>query len=80
MRNLVDINDLSNEKILEIIDLASKFEEDKTLSTCFGKHVVLMFFENSTRTHFSFEMAANKLGLMFIILIQANHLYLKANR
>lgn len=63
MRNLVDIKSLNQEKILEIVDLASDFENEKTVSRCFGKHLALMFFENSTRTHFSFEMAANKLGV-----------------
>lgn len=63
MHNLVNIKSLDAEKISQIIDLASDFEKDKALSTCFGKHLALMFFENSTRTHFSFEMAANKLGV-----------------
>jgi len=63
MRNLVSIRDLNAEEISQIIDLASDFEKDKVVSTCFGKHLALMFFENSTRTHFSFEMAANRLGV-----------------
>lgn len=63
MRNLVNIKSLDAEKISQIIDLAANFEQDKALSTCFGKNLALMFFENSTRTHFSFEMAANKLGV-----------------
>lgn len=63
LKNLIDIKSLNNEEILKIIDLASDFENEKALSTCFGKHLALMFFENSTRTHFSFEMAANKLGI-----------------
>lgn len=63
MRNLIDIKNLSKDKILEIIDLASKFENETALSTCFGKHLALLFCENSTRTRFSFEMAANKLGV-----------------
>ncbi len=63
MLNLTSINDLTNEEILKIIQLAEDFSEDKAISTCFGKHLALMFFESSTRTHFSFEMAANKLGI-----------------
>lgn len=63
MRNLVNIRSLNTEEISQIIDLAEEFENEKTPSSCFGKHLALMFFENSTRTHFSFEMAANKLGL-----------------
>lgn len=63
MHNLVNIRSLNTEEISQIVDLAEDFENEKALSRCFGKHIALMFFENSTRTHFSFEMAANKLGL-----------------
>lgn len=63
MRNLVDIKRLDKEKILEIINLAESFENETGLSTCFGKNLALLFYENSTRTRFSFEMAANKLGV-----------------
>lgn len=63
MRNLIDIHSLTKEEIIEIINLAEQFEQDKALSTCFGKHLALLFCENSTRTKFSFEMAANKLGI-----------------
>lgn len=63
MHNLVDIKTLSKEKIQEIINLASDFENEKTLSRCFGKHLSMLFCENSTRTRFSFEMAANRLGI-----------------
>lgn len=63
MRNLINIKDLNNEEILEIINLAADFEAKKAVSTCFGKHLALLFCENSTRTRFSFEMASNKLGL-----------------
>lgn len=63
MDNLVNIKDLSKEEILKIVDLANDFENDKALSTCFGKHLALLFCENSTRTRFSFEMAANRLGV-----------------
>lgn len=63
MYNLLSIHSLSKEEVLEIIELAEQFEQDKSLSRCFGKHLALLFCENSTRTRFSFEMAANKLGI-----------------
>lgn len=63
MHNLINIKNLTKEEVLKIVDLAAGFEDEKALSTCFGKHIALLFCENSTRTRFSFEMAANKLGV-----------------
>ena len=63
MHNLTNIKNLSKEEILKIIDLAEKFENKKAVSSCLDKHLALLFCENSTRTRFSFEMAANKLGI-----------------
>lgn len=63
MHNLIDISRLNKEEIIEITELASQFEESKAVSTCLEQHLALLFFETSTITHFSFEMAANKLGL-----------------
>lgn len=63
MHNLVDIKSLNKDEIIQIIDLAQEFEKEKAVSTCSGKHLALIFCENSTRTRFSFEMAANKLGI-----------------
>lgn len=63
MNNLIDLRNTDKETILSLIDLAEKFEAETALSTCFGKHLALCFFEDSTRTRFSFEMAANKLGI-----------------
>ncbi len=63
MHNLIDINSLSNDEISKITELASKFEKGEAKSSCKGKHLALFFYENSTRTRFSFEMAANRLGV-----------------
>ena len=63
MHNLIDIRSLDKDKVTEIIDLAAKFENEKAKSSCSGKHIALIFCENSTRTKFSFEMATNKLGV-----------------
>lgn len=63
MLNLTDIKSLTKDEILQIIKLAEEFENETALSSCFGKNLALLFCENSTRTRFSFEMAANKLGV-----------------
>lgn len=63
MQHLTDIKQLSVENINQILNLATDFQEEKAISSCFGKHLMFLFFEPSTRTRFSFQMAANKLGL-----------------
>jgi aspartate carbamoyltransferase catalytic subunit len=63
MKNLIDIKSLNNEEILQIMELASKFEQGSTISSCQGNNIALIFCENSTRTSISFEMAARKLGI-----------------
>lgn len=62
-KNLVDIKSLNKDEILQITDLAAEFEKETAVSNCKDKHLALLFCENSTRTRFSFEMAANKLGI-----------------
>jgi aspartate carbamoyltransferase catalytic subunit len=62
-KNLLNIKSLSKNEIIEIMDLASKCEKGIAKSSCQSKHLALIFCENSTRTRFSFEMAANKLGI-----------------
>lgn len=63
-KNLINIKSLSKEEVTQIIDLAEKIEKDASFkSTCKGKHLAMIFCENSTRTLFSFEMAANRLGM-----------------
>lgn len=63
MRNLIDIKKLNIDEISQIIDLAVEFEKGEAKSSSHGKNLALLFCENSTRTRFSFEMAANKLGI-----------------
>jgi aspartate carbamoyltransferase catalytic subunit len=63
IKNLIDIKRLTRNTILEIIRDAEDFENGLKKSDVTGKTVCMMFFENSTRTHFSFELAAKKLGM-----------------
>ena len=61
--HLIDIERLSTEEISDIISTAQAFKKDTITSCAKGKTVCLMFFENSTRTHCSFELAAKKLKM-----------------
>ncbi len=66
MKNLLTMNDLSNEEIIEILDAAERFKEGETWNEGSTKYVANLFFEASTRTKCSFEMAERKLGLEVI--------------
>ncbi len=61
-RSLVSINDFSKEEILQIVDLAAKFEENPNQDLLKNKVIATLFFEPSTRTRLSFETAINRLG------------------
>lgn len=62
MKNLISMRDVSTKDILNLIDLASKIENKEINVDMTGKLAALLFFEPSTRTHFSFETAVKKLG------------------
>ena len=67
MRNLVSAHDISAQAAISLIDEAAELKRSlsksvKKLPTLRGKTVVNLFFENSTRTRISFEIAAKRLG------------------
>ena len=71
MRNLISINDINKgdiESILESSELFFKNNRlpDKSSKILNGKIIVNFFFENSTRTRTSFEIAAKRLGCKVI--------------
>ncbi len=72
MEHLIDIASISKEDIVNIINLAKQFKTGKKNSDVETKTLALMFYENSTRTRCSFEIAGQKLG-MNIINFDANH-------
>ncbi|HIS88355.1 TPA: aspartate carbamoyltransferase catalytic subunit [Candidatus Avigastranaerophilus faecigallinarum] len=72
MKHLIDIKSISKEEIENIINLAKEFKTGRKKSDVEKKTLSLMFYENSTRTRCSFEIAAQKLG-MNIINFDANH-------
>src|SRR6476661_6150907 len=66
-RDLLGIRDLSAAEINGILDTAENFRdvsrrEVKKVPTLRGKTVINLFFENSTRTRTSFELAAKRLS------------------
>ncbi len=67
MRNLLSIEDLTREDIELICERASSFaavgkREIKKVPTLRGRTIVTLFYESSTRTSSSFELAAKRLS------------------
>ncbi len=63
MRHLVSTDELSIEDVHQLINSAIEFKNGKTIQTKRDIYASNLFFEASTRTHRSFEMAEKKLGL-----------------
>src|SRR5689334_21250405 len=66
-KDLLGIQDISREEILEILDTAESFQEVsrrpiKKVPTLRGRTVINLFFEASTRTRTSFEIAGKRLS------------------
>jgi aspartate carbamoyltransferase catalytic subunit len=67
MRHLLSAADLDKDQAVKLLDLAEDMSdvndrEVKKLPTLRGKTVVNLFFEDSTRTRISFELAAKRLS------------------
>ena len=62
VKGLLTLKDLSTEKIVDIIEYSLKLKKGARVSYL-GKKFVTLFFENSTRTHYSFIMALKNLGI-----------------
>lgn len=60
--SLLNLKDFSKNDILELLDLALEFKNGKQVDFANKKVVANLFFEPSTRTHYSFDMAAKRLG------------------
>lgn len=72
MRHLLSIEDLASEDIHEIMNLAARFDralEAGTVdcTTLKDKIILMMFYENSTRTLTSFDIAARRLGAQVVV-------------
>ena len=62
MKHLINIDYLTAQEITQIFDRALEFEKGRRIAKHTNANVINMFFENSTRTKMSFEMAINKIG------------------
>ena len=61
-KHLTHTKDLSKEEILQIFSYANEFLDEKKREDLKGKLIINIFFENSTRTRSSFEIAAKRLS------------------
>jgi aspartate carbamoyltransferase catalytic subunit len=66
-KHLLSINDVSAEDVVRVLDTAESFREVgtrviKKVPALRGRTVVNLFYENSTRTRISFELAAKRLS------------------
>ncbi|NLM98710.1 MAG: aspartate carbamoyltransferase catalytic subunit [Campylobacteraceae bacterium] len=68
MRHVITTTDLSKDEILTIFQKATTYLDGEHYHTLEGKKIITIFFENSTRTLSSFEMAAKRLGAQVISL------------
>src|SRR5262249_52799212 len=70
-QHLLGLEGLSRDEILYLVDTAASFKEIsereiKKVPTLRGKTVVSLFYEPSTRTRTSFEIAAKRLSADFV--------------
>lgn len=63
MKNLFTLDDLSEQEIHHILQEAETFKKGKTYDKLVGKKAANLFFEPSTRTHYSFVAAQQKFGM-----------------
>ena len=66
-KDLLGLKDVSRDEIVKILDTATRFRavnqrRIKKVPTLRGRTVVMAFFENSTRTKMSFDLAAKRLS------------------
>src|SRR6202167_3612674 len=66
--SLLDIEHLDAGEILRILKFARRMNPDKARPLLKGKRVMLLFYEASTRTRSSFEIAAKSLGAHTVLI------------
>ena len=68
MQHLIRTSDFSKDEIYSLFDDARDFLKSESNDILKGKIIVTLFFENSTRTRSSFEIAAKRLGAEVVSL------------
>ncbi len=68
MKHLINTRDFSIETIEKIFEKAKLFKVSKHKDLLKNKLIITIFFENSTRTRSSFEVAAKRLGASVVSL------------
>ncbi|MFH5810913.1 aspartate carbamoyltransferase catalytic subunit [Companilactobacillus sp. FL22-1] len=63
MKNILSMSQLSNQEVYSLIDSAMEFKAGKKSKIGQDKFAINLFFENSTRTKSSFQVAEMKLGM-----------------
>ncbi len=67
-KHLINSRDFSVDEIVELFDEAREFLDVQSSDLLNGKLIITIFFENSTRTLSSFEIAAKRLGCEVVSL------------
>jgi aspartate carbamoyltransferase catalytic subunit len=67
-RSLIGIEPLDARQILQILTLAKRMNPTRPRTTLRGRRIALLFYENSTRTRTSFEIAAKALGASTVVI------------
>ncbi|PNZ29530.1 aspartate carbamoyltransferase [Staphylococcus rostri] len=66
MKHLVSMAELTIEEMQHLIDTAIQYKKGTVQPSLNGKYIANLFFENSTRTKCSFEMAEQRLDMKVI--------------
>ena len=69
--SLLDIEHLSVAEITNLLQLARRMNPEKPQPLLRGKRVLLLFYEPSTRTRSSFEIAAKEMGAMTTLVLSS---------
>lgn len=68
MQHLIDTNDFNDNQLITLMQDATQFKKKMPSKILEDKLLITLFFENSTRTRSSFEVAAKRLGISVVHL------------